>query len=546
MDVRQRVMGAAVRLRVVGTSALVCALACVLPSHALASSTQQSILLDDQHLIYSPPDQVARTLAQIASLGVDEVKVSVVWSIVAPHPGWRHRPRFDASDPAAYPQGAWDRYDLIVRLAQQLGLGVYFQITPPAPEWAHSQLRPTQGYTWSHLPSDRQYREFVHAIGERYSGTYAAPLPPGDPPALGGAPAPPARIPRVSEWGIWNEPNEGAWLNPQYRVVGAGRAARKILLSPGLYRGLVDAGWKALAATGHASDTVLIGETASHGWIYPPQFVRALYCVGPALRSLTGPAAAEVRCPRSGNPGGFVAAHPGLFDAAGYAHHPYSFDMPPNARPPIPGEVTLANLPSFERLIDRIFGRYGRLPPEGVPMYMTEWGYKTDPPNPFVKTSPAQQATYLNQGEYMAFRDPHLHSLAQFLLLDTAPNAAEPVGSRAYWGTFQTGLLTASGIRKPAYAAYRIPIWLPVARHGRRVVVWGQLRPANHAAVQHATLQLRLPGSGAWREVREVATANARGFLLAHVTIESPGTVRLAWSDPQTGQTYYSRSVTVS
>ena len=80
----------------------------------------------------------------------------------------------------------------------------------------------------------------------------------------------------MSYWGIWNEPNEGAWLNPQWRTVGRGG---RVLIAPLLYRQLVDAAYSALRATGHAHDTILIGETASRGWIFPIQFVQALYCV---------------------------------------------------------------------------------------------------------------------------------------------------------------------------------------------------------------------------------------------------------------------------
>jgi hypothetical protein len=46
-----------------------------------------------------------------------------------------------------------------------------------------------------------------------------------------------------------------------------------------MYRKLVDAGYHALRVTGHAHDAILVGEIASHGWIYPVPFVQALYCV---------------------------------------------------------------------------------------------------------------------------------------------------------------------------------------------------------------------------------------------------------------------------
>src|SRR5579875_2897995 len=99
----------------------VCVLVCALPARALADATQESILMDDQELVYSSPSRMVWALEQAKALGIDRVKVSVVWSLVAPDSKSKHRPRFDASDPASYPSGAWSRYDAIVQEAQQLG-----------------------------------------------------------------------------------------------------------------------------------------------------------------------------------------------------------------------------------------------------------------------------------------------------------------------------------------------------------------------------------------------------------------------------------------
>jgi hypothetical protein len=532
----------------IGVATLVLAL----PAHALASSSQESILMDDQELIYSSPAHVTQTLERLRGLGVDRVKVSMVWSLVSPNPTSTQRPNFDPSNPSAYPPGAWDRYDLIVRLAQQIGIGVYFQLTAPAPPWAVSTQTPTQGYSWSHRPSPRLFGQFVTAVARRYSGSWVATVPAqqprpgflGLPLTLPGTPAPaapgqPAPIPRVNYWGIWNEPNEGAWLNPQYRTSGGTR----ILLAPGLYRGLVDAAWRALASTGHARDTILIGETASGGIIRPFPFIRALYCVDSSYRPLTGVAAKQLSCPASGR--GFAAAHPGLFAVAGYAHHPYSFGQPPSQPFSDPDMVTLANLGKFEGSLGRIFSVY-RQPGAGLPMYLTEWGYKTNPPNPYEHISLSQQAAYLNQGEYMAWRDPHVRALAQFLLVDSRPRTSARRGTRAYWGTFQTGLLYVDGAAKPAYGSFRIPIWLPDARHSRRVTIWGELRPANHAGLQYGVIDYRQGARGAWSALRDIQTANSEGFLLAHVALPNAGAVRLGWLQPGTGRIYYSRTVAVS
>jgi hypothetical protein len=541
------------------TALAVCVLICALPARALASGTEQSILMDDQQLIYSSPSRVAWTLEQAKELGIDRLKVSVVWSLVAPDPNSRRKPKFNAANPAAYPYGAWTRYDRLVEYAQQLGIGIYFQVVPPAPVWAQAQGKATQGYAWSHDPNATDYGQFVEAVARRYSGSYALSSAHDEPssalalpikiPGLTPQPAPdppPAPLPAVNYWGIWNEPNEGAWLNPQTRTVGRGKAAKQYAVGPAIYRGLFDAAWKGLLAAGHTHDTVLLGEIASHGNVYPLPFVRDLYCVGGRDAPLTGAAATNLECPSSGSRSAFVAQNPGLFAASGFAHHPYSFDVSPNTRMSDPNLITLGNLGQLESTLTGTFNSYHRHRNGGVPLYLTEWGYKSDPPNPFVKTSLAQQATWINQGEYMAWRYPYVRALAQFLLVDSRPKAGEAVGSRAYWGTFQTGLLYTNLKQKPAYNAFRIPIWLPSAHHGSSVPVWGELRPADHGALQQGVLQIERRGSSSWTDLTLLQTTNTEGFIYQRVAIPYAGAVRIAWLDPSTRAVDYSRAAAVS
>ncbi|HEY5317166.1 MAG TPA: hypothetical protein VIJ20_04245, partial [Solirubrobacteraceae bacterium] len=362
----------------------------------------------------------------------------------------------------------------------------------------------------------------------------------------------------VNYWEIWNEPNEAGWLTPQWRQVSAKRAGHKpakvwVESSPLVYRRLLDAAWSALAGTGHGADTILVGDTSAKGAsrrgvlsaMPPITFLRALYCVGNAGHPLTGQRAAELACPTNGSTSAFTAEHPGLIGATGYSDHPYSFTEPPNELSANSTWATLAELPRFERTIDGIFATYGRPMPGGVPLYLTEYGYKSNPPNPYVKTTPAEQAAYINEGEYMAWRDPYVRALAQFELVDAGPQAGEPVGSPAYWGTFQTGLMTLNGVPKPAYYAYRIPIWVPRARTGPQVTVWGQLRPADRAAPQLASIEYEPVGASSFTTLEQVQSTEPQGFILASVGVTRPGLMRLAWSDPANGQVYHSRMVRI-
>jgi hypothetical protein len=558
------------RRTVLGVAAA-CALIGVLPARALASPTEQSIMIDDIQLIYSKPAHVAQELEQMASLGINQVKISMVWSLVAPDANSTHEPKFDATDPAAYPAGVWDRYDTVVRLANELGISVYFQLTAPTPRWAtplHPKPQPYHWYPYVQDPNPKEFGQFAQAVGERYSGSYKAPAPAGDPspsslripvggnapnsgvsltlpPILtGSSPPPPSSetIPRVSTWGIWNEPNLGSWLNPQYLVLPHHRTQ---LVVPKIYRTMANDAWKGLAASGHGSDTILVGETASGGITMPLPFVRGLYCVNNSGQQLRGHAATALGCPRSGKRRTFVSQNPGIFKIAGYAHHPYSFDVPPNRPDKVKGGVSIYNLGALERLLNQIFDADGQRRRGGVPIYLTEWGYKSDPPNPFVHTTLDEQANWLNQGEYMSWRLPYVRSLAQFLLIDNPPQDAEPVGTRAYWSTFQSGLIELNGTYKPAYIAYRLPIWVPDPHHGSRVTVWGLLRPANHTQLQYAVLEFRAKGKKSFVQLREIQTSSTEGYLLAHVAIPSAGQIKLAWLDPS-GNVAYSRTVTIS
>ncbi len=518
-------------------------------------------MMDDDQLIYASSGHMVHTLQQMRSLGADVVKVSVVWQLIAPSASSTRRPKFDATDPAAYPHGVWDRWDLLAKTAQKLGMKVYFLVIGPAPKWAiSSSVRNSrQGPDLGQAPNPRDYQNFVEAVGRRYSGAYVDPSSAADSPSSSTptvpvstvtlpvtvsqtTPAPPASaLPRVDYWGVWNEPNERSWLNPWYRQI----SGRKAYIQPQEYRSLVDAAWNGLSASSHSSDTIMIGETANRGILTPAQFVRGVYCVGGNLRPLRGRAASDIGCPTSGSPAQFANQHPGLFESSGWAHHPYAFDIPPNRPYSDRTYVALYNLGSFERLLSGIYSNYGLHPAGGVPLYLTEWGEKSNPPNPYVKTTTSEQAAWINLGEYLTWRMSFVRSLNQFLLVDSPPKPGEPKGSKLYWSSFQTGLEFRGGSAKPAMQAFQIPIWLPSARHGRSVAVWGQLRPAVHTSTQTGVIEFRPRGSGRWSKLADVQTSSPEGFIYNHVSIPSAGQVRLGWLDPS-GAVLYSRTVSVS
>jgi hypothetical protein len=519
-------------------AALVAALIVVLTSSSSATPprSMESLFQDDDHLLYASTATVTSTLDTLKGLGVDRIRATVLWRAIAPDPAATAPPAgVDPTNPSDYPAATWAPYDRLVELARARGIGVDFNIGAPGPLWAMARGAPAAKYADHWVPSPTRFGQFVAAVARRYSGSYSA--------AAG------STLPRVSYWSIWNEPNQPGWLAPQWQS-GGGRTVPE---SPVLYRSLVDAAFRALERTGHgpSTDTILIGELAPEGSegpsfnyrtpIPPMPFLRALYCVDSTYRPLTGSAAAALACPQGGQAKTFVSGNPALFDATGFAHHPYSFFLAPNVQMADTNFAPLSDLPRLEHGLDAIFGAYGVS--RSLPLYLTEYGYETNPPNPYRGVSPALQSLYINEAEYLAWRDPRVRAMSQFLLYDSPPDPSYPRGSEGYWSTFQTGLLYASGAAKPSLAAYRLPIFVPqpVLGAGRSVFVWGRLRPAPHATAQRAQIQWRSP-TGSYRTLATVTTANRSGVLSAEVQVPGPGSIRIAWVSPA-GRLLDSRAV---
>ncbi len=518
---------------------LCCALA--VPAIADASRMQESTFQDDIRLVHAPAGDVQHTMNTLKALGVDRLRISVFWHLVAPASRSESKPvGFESADPGAYPAGAWDRYDRIVRLARERGLAVNFNLTGPAPDWATGNPKRTDIDLW-YDPNAIEFNRFVRAVGQRYSGSYV--------PAPGQQP-----LPRVSYWSVWNEPNQGAWLAPQWGI-DPRNTTKFVETSPRIYRSLLDGAYDALQVSGHGKDVMLIGETAPKGvrkrgetrQMAPLRFIRQLYCLDDNLQFEQGTSAQLRGCPVSDQRGKFIQQHPGLFKFTGYAHHPYEQLFAPNKRPQnaLADDVTTANLSALTRLYRKVFQRYGQPLPggarQGVPLYLTEFGYQTNPPDPSQTTTPAKQAAYINHAEYIAWRNPTVKTLAQFLLYDDKPVPGVPRSSSNAWLTFQTGLVNLNGSHKPSYNAYEFPIFVPKTsfRKPGTVRVWGGVRIAPAGTRQTVTIELRPKGRKAYRKLATVRTDALRGYFAKNVRISRTGAVRARW------QGHTSRSVSV-
>jgi hypothetical protein len=375
-----------------------------------------------------------------------------------------------------------------------------FTLTGPSPLWATGTPRRTSIES-TYAPDAGLYRDFVQAAGRRY--------------------------PQVDSWSVWNEPNHPGWLTPQW----AGGRGGALATAPVIYRQLADAAWQGLTAGGHGGDEILVGELAPRGWdkrgliqaMRPLEFVRELYCLDRAGRPYLGDDARVRLCPPDGR--GFADAHPALFAASGFAHHPYAFDRPPGRDDPQRDNVPLAGLDRLTRTLDTAMRVHGV--PRRMPVFITEYGYQTHPDPAGVRQ--ASQAAWLGEAEYLAYRNRRVATTAQFLLRDDGPLPGFPAGSARRWGSFQTGLLTAAGRPKRALVSYARPLWVE-PRRGRSVQVFARLRGAGRAP---ARIELRPQRRRSFRVLRRMTT-NDHGFLLARVPLRRSGSIRVSFGSLHT------------
>src|SRR3954454_8770777 len=481
-------------MKALALALLACALCLGLAAPASASRDQESIFEDEHQLLELGSSAADRSLDDIDALGADTVRSLVLWSRLAP--GGARRPTgFRAADPRAYPAALWDPYDGLVRGTAARGLGVILSPSTPMPAWAS---RCKKGNKSTCKPSAKEYGAFVTALARRYSGSYR------DENQGGGV------LPRVTRWSLGNEPNQPGWLTPQYER----KHGRLVATAAVVYRQLAQAATRALKASGHGRDQILLGETSPIGRtsgslarrpIPPLEFLRKLFCLTPSGRGLTGADARAHACRRFKT-----------LAVEGFAHHPYQRggSWPPAEPPQGKGEITISTPARLRRVLDQA-GRAHRIP-RGLPVFYTEYGFQTTPPDRIFGVRARLQPAYINQSDWMAYRDPRVRGVAQYKLVDEAALSS-----------FQPGLRFVDGRPKPAYAAYRLPIW--VSGRGSRLRVYGQVRPAPDSAPQVVQIQNRARRGAAFTTVKTVTVRSRKGQFLTRVK-RRKGTWRLVWN----------------
>jgi len=353
--------------------------------------------------------------------------VAAVLLLTAPPAGASSNARFGVQDDAWLTSGAGTLPQRIATL-RHLGVGLvrftlrWDQVAPSKPASPRNPADPA--YRWSTFDPVLQG---LHAAGITALVTlYGSPgwangghpanwLPTTT--AIGDfAYAAAKHYPWIHMWTAWNEPDSRVFSVP---VSPSGYVQR--VLNPA-YAGLHAASQANLVAGG------VTGPRRPPGGISPLTFMR-----------------------------GMRAAHARL-DAVAQNPYPVSpGETPFRTSCPNCGTLTMAVLPTIRADVTRLFG--------AKPLWLTEYGYQTNPPDRILGVAPALQAQYLGEAALRAWEEPGVTVLIQFLVRD------EPA-----IGGWQSGLLTAAGTPKPSYYAYPLPL-AEISRSGANVALWGQVRP---------------------------------------------------------------------
>jgi hypothetical protein len=274
------------------------------------------------------------------------------------------------------------------------------------------------------------------------------------------------RFPWVRHWLIWNEPNRTRWLRPT---------------SARLYTQLLNVAYNSIHRANRRA-VVAGGVTAPRGGqngVSPVDWIRAM------------------------------ARYRARLDA--YAHNPYPGR--PSETPWTGGctwhrctTVTMATLERLLAEVERAFGRRTRI-------WLTEYGYQTNPPDRLSDVSPARQARYVASAARRVHAAPRVDMLIHFMVRDDT----HPPG-------WQSGFISSGGVAKPSFRAYMLP-FAQESRRGMRTVLWGQVRPRT-GRQQYRLQQFR---RGRWQPVGGTYRTSPRGFL-KRVVRAGPGTKLRLWS----------------
>ena len=331
---------------------------------------------DDPSFRWSTQTTTNLAAAQAAHASI--IHALVNWPTAAPT---RPANPLNGNDPAYH----LSDLDTLIAAAEKYDLQVLLTITG-TPPWANGGQSP------NHVPTNlNDLTEFAHMLANRYNGTH---------PGLG----------VVTRFSIWNEPNLGQFLTPQYEGTK--------IVSPAIYAKLYMAGYEGIKA-GNPDAIVAAGETSNRGRETPSS--------NPGTDSVAPGTFAQL-----------VAQADPTLPFVAWATHPYpsDFKFGPTQKVAFPN-VSFSTMTQFGESLAKWFKR-------PVPIWVTEYGEMTQPEYS-LGVSYSQQASDVRKVLNLAAANPYVQMFIWFILRD------QPTTTPMVWFS---GLEKPTGQKKPSYAAF--------------------------------------------------------------------------------------------
>jgi MYXO-CTERM domain-containing protein len=376
---------------------------------------------------YQSPNSGVRALwyDRTVEAGAGIVRLSIQWNALAP------QPPAAPTNPNSY---NFSSVDGAVRDAAARGIQTLITVNS-APRWAEGPGRPASlPETSSWKPDPTALAQFMQAVAARYSGSF-------DP--VGAEPP----LPAATAVQVLNEPNQDAWLAPQFDG--------KAIIGPDQYRELINASYNAIKAV-NPGMLVVTGGTSPYGdppgGPYPPGGARVrpvqwwedflcVHAVKSKKKGKKGKKSKKVRYVRTagctGKPVFDVFAHQAI-DNTGKG---------PLESGPTKWDVSTPDMGRLVPLL-RAAERLGTVSGGGHRVWVTEFWWDSNPPNP-VGAPLLTQARWIEQTLYLYWK-AGADVAINFTIVDSTDYPTTRNG-------FQSGLYFLDGSPKPALTAFRFP-----------------------------------------------------------------------------------------
>jgi hypothetical protein len=407
-------------------------------------------------------------ITKTKATGAKIVQIEVDWTSIeptAPAPG------VNAANPAGA-QYTFGSLDSEVEEIVSSGLQPVFLVTD-APQWAQaSGGTATEYVSGGYKPNAAAFGALGKALATRYSGSYPNPLVPG------------TNLPHVRYMQAWGEANTDFHLSPQWTKIGGHTVNTGAII----YRGLLNAFYAGVKA-GDGSDVVIATGLEGYGdapftglqRTHPVTFLENLLCLNTALKRL--------KCA-----GG--SAH---FDVL--AADPYEVSAP-TTHAANKFDASAPDLARLTTVTKAALKRGTLLPHKTKPLWVTEFGYDSNPPNPSA-VSTATQAKWLEEGFYIFWHEG-VSAAMWYLVRDQTP---------PYNVNYFSGVYFRNGTPKPSYTAYSFPFVI-MTTTGKAAQAWG-------VAPVGGTVKVQFKSHSGWKTIRSVHAGAGAVFdftssVLAH------------------------------